>query len=82
MRAFLYERAYRCKSPAYGDATAVPIQGYNHRAAYTDMPNMCPFVEATTRTIDPEKFDQTRMEWGEGSYTPSLESYVLHYVFS
>ena len=49
MCAVLYELAYTCKSPTYGTATAVPVQWYKHRAAYTDMPNMHPFVGATTR---------------------------------
>ena len=26
MRAFLYKLAYACKSPAYGEGTAVPVQ--------------------------------------------------------
>ena len=29
----------------------MPVQCQKHRAAYTDMPNMHPFVEATTRAI-------------------------------
>ena len=51
MRAFQYELAYAYKSPAYGDVTAVPMQ-HKHRAAYTDMPNMRPFVEVNTRALD------------------------------
>ena len=52
MHAFLYKLVYACKSPAYGEGTAVPVQWQKHRAAYTDMPNMRPFVEVNTRALD------------------------------
>ena len=59
MRAFLYELAYVYKPTAYGNVTAVPMQWHKHHAAYTDMPNMCPFVDVTTRGMNGEGFDQS-----------------------
>ena len=59
IRAFLYELAYTCKSPAYGNGTAVPMLRHKQRAAYTDMPNKQPFAEATTRVRN-------------GAYTPRV----------
>ena len=48
---YLYQPACVCNSPASWDAGAVLMQWCSCHVADPDMPNMHPFVEATTRAI-------------------------------
>ena len=58
MHAFVYELAYRYKPTLHctADVTALRMQ-HKHGAAKTNMPNMCSFVEVTTRSMGGEGFD-------------------------
>ena len=49
IREYLYRPACACNSPAWWDAGAVLMRWCSRHAADPDMPNMHPFVEATTR---------------------------------